>query len=727
MPKPQARLVAYGGWGEVVPPAFAYDLTTGKLANAIRSSGLVRYGKQPDGDEDTRPIGLPFTLNPVSVTWTTDSGGVNFRAASGTLPIVWVQPSSTPNTTKTYHSNTFIGKNEGFFLRCFPYEFSDFQTFKLHQWFWGTPGAGYVFQIRDSKPEIARLSGQYNETDMTTLRVLWALSEPTNTEIRQREALEQKIFENYESLSFDRGMGRDSWVNDGWILAFVPEPRGVLHIVLQGGDSTAHEAKTILDTRLPGVMWYASNLRIWTGGGAFYIQNGTLKFPLSAKATFGPFDTGYFLDYLGDATYATNSYTEDGKSSVDFQMVEYGEINFGFELQLNSLTGTQTPWEYGFSARIAPGPRNGSMAQSFDTDDLYTPLGEDDPLEPDPIMDVEFNFDGPFNRRVARITCRNIAGRTLYAQTIPHDRVATLTIDGNPLITEGIIGDLELPDMATLKPIQIPNVTAKAESQLIIPLMDSWQILEETRCDPPPLMDNMPLGTAAKALLDMAGMTIPQMVGIPDSGKRLSRAALGEDWAERPDKDCTIADALRTLFESYGLGIRFYVDKLGNWHMVDVATTPVGTFSSSASNNNPGTPSGRLTILSPLDVMWNTSNFWNDFRVEGANDKSSGRWTIWESIRIPTSPIYIGRKKSYQTLRNSAIRTQADAQYALRSLVWMYGRGGRRAQFDTYFHADISPGMRFYTDGGGIWEVEGQRGASLAEDTTSYSIIEVLS
>ena len=717
--KHTARLAAYGGWGEISPPAFAFDLLGEALADNAKRSGLLTYGN----DGNRAVLGLPFSKQPQNVVWSTITGPpLSITNNTTLIGRVSAQNSTVPNTAKSYQSGNFIPAGGGWFLSVFAYEHAKTQTVKLHRWKWGN----FVLQLRDGRAEIAVCSAQWNAGEAATLDVLWALQNPTEAESAQIETLQKKLYEVFESLS----IGRDQWIGELWTLCFVPEPRGVLHVFLDGAaQSQSIEIPSKIAAREFHELWPATPLSCSSYGGAFWMQCGTLRFARSGSMEFGPFDTGYFEDALGDVTFAHNSDAQPGKTAVEFGMHEYEgyAINFGFKATLRSLNLTQTPFLYGLSARLAPGERIASDEISFDTAALYQPIGADGPLETSPFLDVSISFDGAFNQRSARVTMRDIQGRTTTAAPALCDRVATLWIDEQPVLTEGIIEDMRFSDMASVRQTIPGNHTHRSETTFDFLLCDGWKILRETFCDPPPIGDNMPLGAAARQLLKIAGFRDAQLAGIaPGAGKRLARAALGEDWAERPSEESTCADALRALFESYGFGWRFYQDRNGVWQMKRVVRNPALEFKSDAANNSPLTPQGRLTILQPLDVSFDSRDFYNDFTVIGGEKgELRATWTSWESIRRPDWPTWIGRKKSYPVLRNSGLRTSDDVQYALRSLTWLYGRNGRRATFDSYFNTSIEPGDVFKADGL-WWEVLGSGGASMADDVSQFELLEVV-
>jgi hypothetical protein len=245
---------------------------------------------------------------------------------------------------------------------------------------------------------------------------------------------------------------------------------------------------------------------------------------------------------------------------------------------------------------------------------------------------------------------------------------------------------------------------------------NGWFIAGSYDCDPPPMGDWHPLGYHLRAILKTAGNKEWQLAGINElDGKLIKGAALGKEWNCRADNQVSCADALRAAMESYGLFWRLYQDRFGVWQFKKVDLTSHGTFSSSGVGFTNLNPPGRLTICKPIDLL-RDSNVHNDFVVIGGKHGEIVR-------RMPGRFELLKRWKT-KTLTNSGLSDPDEVQYALRSLEWMYGRWGRRANFDTFFHRKKEPGQRIYADGG-VWEIEGISSASWAQDKARYSVLEV--
>ena len=750
----RARLWTHGSWGIVNPPAFAYDLTKGALIQSAKVEGLVRYGRAPgSSDDDTRPLGLVYDLVWLITPTGTEISPVINNSTLKPLPNVFGgvdslgQNDHKENQPCSFRSSFNVPRNGAWTLWAYLFTPPKKQALKLHQWFWGAPGAGFVFQIRAGTAEIAGLSSNYNDADMATLRVLWAIKDPTPDETSQLETLKKKLFVDFESLSFEKSIGKGDWYGNEFKLSFIPEPRGVLHIVAEGLDATAHEVKTILKTRKAGVLWEETPLTLWNGGGAFFFTLGFPRFRASAKMDFGPLRNGYWADSLGDLTYAYNRYVTDSQT-ITMKQIGYDANGqptsteaapnangdeepetptyFGFEVKIENGDTRSTPWLYGLSARLAPGSREGmSDNQPFDTDVPYVPANSASPRYDGPkILDISPSWDGALNRRTAQVRMIDMLGTLAAGKASPANRVATLQIGDEPFITNGLVTSVKRADMASLDRTPIPR-NARPETEMIVTLADGWQILGETECEPPPIGDGQRLGAHIRQFLAIAGFSSGEMSGVyADAGKRLPAAALGEDWTQRVDSTTMVADAIRGLLDAYGLGWQFYQDNLGVWHLVRPFKTPVAQFSSSRVPLPHAEP-GRLAIFRGIDIAHDASDYFNHFVVTGGEKGELVKeWTNWPSIKAPLHPAFIGRRKT-KRLHNSGFRTMDDLDYALRSLQYRYARGGQRGEYTSYFHRRFWAGQRIEGDGS-VWEIEGLSGGSWAKDESRFSVFEVL-
>jgi len=728
------------------PPAFAFDLTKGALLKGALISGLQRFGKAPGSiDDDTRPLGLDYDLiwqlGPTGTELSPLVSGAALvpRPAFGGLPSLG-QHNALADTPVSFRSAFKVPSNGGWTLRAFLHTWPKNQLIKLHQWIWGVPGAGWLFQIRNETAEIASLSLQYNDADMGTLRILWGLKTPSDAERAQIAALIKKLFFKHEPLSFEKSAGRGKWLADEFTLTFIAEPRGVLHIVAEGMDAVTVEHEPILKTRQPGILWPDTPLTLWSGGGAFFFTLGYPQFRTSATIDYGPFPVGYWVGIQGALTYSYNVSAPAGSVQLGWLDMDPGitnpalKSNFGFRVSVANPNPRQNVWIYGLSARLAPTARDGSATVTMDTDALPVPANPATPYETgNPIMDIEPTWDGQTGKRSAKITMRDVNGWTSGRVRFPAHRVADLSIGGTPFITNGLVKSVKRGDVASLIANTSTVFSSRPNTALEIMLCDGWAILDECACEPPPIGDGKTLGAHICDFLALAGFKTSEMAGVDTTGGRLlPRAAAGEDFAQRVDAETTAGDAIRRLLENYGLRRRFYQDASGVWQLTWDSTTSAATFSSDASRNSPLAEPGRLAIRSPLDITHDAEEFFNHFVVVGGEKgELIQEWTDWDTIRRDdvNHPRWIGRKLT-KRIHNTALRTLDDVAYTLRSLRWMHGRSrrqtGRRAQYVSYFHQRFWPGALITADGG-LWEVTGLSGGSWAKDTSQWQVMELTS
>ena len=720
-----------GGVGVVSPPCFAYDLSYRSIYRKAKIRGLQRYGRAPkSSDEDTRPLGLGYRLSftgdfNLANRWTREGGG-GIVGGAVDIPNPFNNQGSglrwngldTPLIAVTNPSTGFsVGQNGAFAVRA---RLTTVPKGKPKIWFVrrGGAGKGFIFQIRDGKTEAGFLSAAWTLALENSLRALWALESPSDAQKTQIEDLQELIFTDFESLTLERGMGRDSdaWYNNPFTLTFIPEEAGRVHVILEGADATAVENSTITKTRQPGILWEAGSVVVGSAAGAWTWQVGKVIFNSSGTASYGPYKNGLFVDYLGDLVYAISA-TQTG-GSVTFTQTTYSVVEFGFRATLTSDNGTSTPFVYGLRARLLNGPLNGSTEPHFDTGDLYVPVSGEGETR-NPTLDIELSLDDKNGRSIS-VLLRDVSGRLNLGDYSLDNRVATAWVDDIYFITRGVIVETKRLDMANAKKGVAPIQQKRKTSKISLTIRDATQILEETKCTKAPVGDGLRLSDHIRAVLQLAGFTEGQMAGVPVGfGRRLPAAALGEDWATLSDGQSNCADYIRGLLDYFGAGLYFYQSADGVWTLREQDTTVKAAFSAAG---------GRYKALRPLDLISNFSDFYNHFEIiGGVNGELYAEETIWESIN-DTGPGYraywMGRYKPYETLQNTGLRSIDDLNWAMQSLKWRYAKPGRRAQFETYFHPQFLIGDRITIDNR-LYEIEGISGASLRRDRMQMLVREV--
>ena len=316
----------------------------------------------------------------------------------------------------------------------------------------------------------------------------------------------------------------------------------------------------------------------------------------------------------------------------------------------------------------------------------------------------------------------DMLGTTSMGKPKPNNRVAGLEVGGQSFM-KGTVTSVKVVNASNLGSDLIPRFISLPDTELLVGMADGWEILNTTECEPPPIGDNWPLGTHAREYLALAGFTTAQMAGVPETGRRIARAALGEDWASRVDGETMCGDALRTLSSATVWGGCFIKTATASGTWPNPRRWQRG-FSSSRTPDIHSEP-GRLGIFRDIDITYDTYDFFNHILVFGGErGEITDEWTDYASINNPLSPKFVGRKKT-KRIRNSGLRTQDDVNYAMASAKWRYGRGGRRGEYETFFHKRFLAGQRIPHDGV-LWEIEGLSGGSWAKDQARFSVFEVL-
>jgi hypothetical protein len=725
------QLVTMGGWGAPDPPALAFDLSGPAAWKSSQKYSARRYGKAPTSGDDTRPM-APAHRHVIAPGWNVK---IAYQVGiSGTAPLLrditapfgggtGIQWTSTDKTKKNFFILPgALAANESIGIRAkvSPIDSKGTES-NGHIWHYrvGKAGRGVLFQIRDGKPEIARLSTAWTRAKEDSLRTLWALADPTTPQETQMASLQKEIYATFESLDLERTTGRDNFLGAMFLFTLIPDPKGGLQVVLGSADAVQIEP-------LEGVadLWDAgAAIEVGGTGGGWTLQNLGVRFA-TATLDFGP--------YSGDdsawdnATYTSSAFAQKDANGnylahVAFSRTSYnGGAQFGFRASFTSNDNRYGAWLYNVSARLENGPRSGlnDTEITLDTDDLTNLPSY---LTPDvkPIMSVSLSCEENGTRH-ASIVIRDIKGRTTQNINAGIDglvgRVCNLTSGFVSLLKNALIVRGRLLDAAHFaletegEPRRLGIDVSKATSSIELDLCDGRQLLEETLCDPPIISDGFMLGTAVRQRLRLAGYSWEEMARVPASlGPRLPMPLPGEPWAIITDPSDSVNSSIDALLDRFGLDLRFYQDTNGVWVLEKVPSTVVAAFTSDSKKNDPkrkrvGNGGTRLVVLSPLDWERDNSDFYNIFKVVGGvNGEITRTWVDDHSMRLGPGGVahsrWVGRPKVYPTLTDTGLRTVGAVLLALRSLRFRYNKPGRCATFVTYFEKQFAPLDRITIDG----------------------------
>ena len=672
--------------------------------------------------------------------------------------------NATPNLKSVYQTGAAaIAANAGFGIEWFIYKKSKDQLGALDRVSWDK----WFFQIRDGRPEFGELSDAWNQTESSELTRLWALASPTVAEQTRTSVLIKKLYVSLESLSFENSTGRDVWAESTFKVSFIPEPRGFIHIVLEGGgDAFSYECTRITKTRAAGVLWGASALTVGTTGGASFWRFVRPKFAQSGTIEYGPFRGASDAERFKNLTSRISADTSGG--TVNFEPIAktitlpgdstYNGIIipgpseiftddsiFSFRLTLSG-DGTATPWVYGASARTPNGAFVRGEDVTFDTAALYVPAGDGPRETGNPILDVNTVTERNGERH-GSIVLRDVNGLTFAGVGGPinpgvfalANRRATLNIEGRnatgiaiengPHFTDAILSGVRYTDLKKFaftpsgggETRQGAADIAKGETQATVEWCDGHYLLRQMKCEPVLINDLVRLGYAIDAVLKTSGQTLTAGHNL---GPIVDGPALGEAWVSVTDENANGEDVINGLLDRYGLGLRLFQDRFGAWRIEPISSEILAAFVSTGSVSDPDLLRGgsRYILKDPLDVWIDTSDFYNSFKLvwgESGREQTIVRRTE-ESIYQPGFLNYLGYEKKMDTVYAPDIRTPAAAEYAMRSLQFRYSRFTRFGQASTFYHRFLAPYQAVTVDALRC-EIQDIGGTSTARDEMTFT------
>ena len=586
-------------------------------------------------------------------------------------------------------------------------------------------GGVWRYEIRDEQTRLRRLTAKYTNALSDELDALIALQVPTPTQQARMGEIQSLIFEIDQSLSLPTGH-RDQF-HEPATLVFMAEPRGVVRIeCLETGQFESVTVPSLLKARLKtdspttNTVWAASRPTIKAYGGVFAWQVGRPQF-----ATVGTMKLGRFA-----AGFAAGTIPTRGQWDVSFPGTNVSFENVHIEADptpplwtvngqadppqidefVATLTGNglYTPFLYSAQAFKPASPRIGTADVVWDSDNYLI-------FDTSAIMDVTPSCERDGRRMSFTVVLRCIDNadgtNQLGAWKDCHDRTVYIESNGVLICSLGIIKNVVYNSMATVS-VGTDNdfarkvANAAPGATLTMEVGDAWSILDDDLMPDDPIGDGLWLSDYIRTVLQGAGFYIPELGGIPSSefvlgkklGRRLPRAAMGENFAVRPGAGTRRSDFLHDLITKYGNGLELWWDSAAVRWVLDFPPTAIKASFSSA----PTTPVP-YRIEAPLDIVHDYSDTYNIISVQGVNDENGQpivrTWTVWEGFKAPNNYVYVGRIKRMPTVQDDALRTADDVLIVLRNMVAKYTRAGRFAQFSTWYIENLFPGDRVLVDG----------------------------
>jgi hypothetical protein len=617
----------------------------------------------------------------------------------------------------------------------------------------------FIFMLWNGEPRLGKIAATFTAADFAAWQALQFQVTRSDADQAQLDTLQKKLFDDYKVL--DLHHGKDEWWLTPVLLTFIPEPRGAIQIIREGGGSDYFKVSSIATTRRPGILWpdcapaMSNNFGglIWQWGYPLFATNGTYtgeQYDFATWALVGQPEWNGLWDCETSTplagTISTQVASDHGLPGTEIvfnnaTVVPPPTTGNMHELQLTLKASTDrrlTPFLYTLQAFIPAGQRTGYPRTLIYNSTLHTDQGGNPIKEVSPIY--EDDQKTLCRRRGCDMTIRDINNALALATTgyaTLENCMVDVWGDGYKVLGNGIIKEVQILHVANA------DGTRKMDTEIKLVISDMWSILEDDAMYDQPIGDGVRLNDYVVTILQGSGAAPAEYAGIingtgnASSGYRLPQAALGEKPCIRPEFRMKRADFLRTLIEKYGDGHILRCNS-GVWTKAApptvVGTDPVGShlwqFSGTGSRNAARTFPGRYVMLEQSDIIKDASDFYNYFRVQGANDRNGNPIVAYlpipESVdaRYKGTSIYLGHWKDYPDTHDTSLRTISDVWTVLRTLKKNHGVSFWFQSFQTYFHPALSVGTMIQADNV-IGIVTRISGASAANDRMTVTYMQL--
>jgi hypothetical protein len=716
------RLVVKGYVGVVGQPARHITLSSQDIVTASKRRPLslenvrpIRKDEESIGATIINPILLfPDTANRKDA-WGSANGNTKYNEHpnidTGGYALAWEDWAGQALLISD-PAKYFIGINEAFTVRAFlekpPGEYP----------IWCARWNGWQFQIIDGRAYIMKLAPTWSQSAENALVALQAVEEPTTDQLDTINELRASLYAIIESLGIEPG--GDGWYGTAWTLTFYAEPRGAVTVFLGEGakwQEQTIEVPDILKTRKAGTAWGSGPLTLASSAGTWSVQVGYPSHAVRGRILVGEYNHPATQDWQAAAKNIMADTPTGTTATIDIEDEPGVGLEDGTEytnskvyVSLTTSNPRLTPFFYGCDITIDPEPLGEVGETHLDTGDIE--------LDDNPMMDAQTQFEGDMRRSQFALSLRDVNGRTQASILHRNEGLANhycgLYVDGTVAMAMGVIQKAQISNVAKSEE-NVGTAAMRGDTHLEVEASDMWFILEETLLgDREIIGDDQYVGAVIRRGLKRAGIPEEHMAGVSaTAGVKLDKAAFGEDWAHASADDQSVADYLRGIVEEYGVGWILYQNHLtGIWTYAKRSTSVAQTngvdaaFTSGRAGQSSTTYPHRLRALAPLDLLRDTSDFYNFFPIHGT-DKGDGTAIVhheilWQSFTGPVgnlqSRTYIGRYKPHPKIYKSSIRTQGSAAIVGRSMRLRQGRPPRFQSFQTFYHKGLYPGDRITVD-----------------------------
>jgi len=552
-----ARLQSYGYFGEPNPPAFSFDITARAAYAEARRQGLVRglrplaaldrrdrsganRSEEGDGDDEFVPLILAFQ-NSFPSSWNTLSAwgaGPDLRQTlspfGGDIDALQHE-KAVLGTIGQYQSTFRVKENESFAWRIFQYKPPKEIKLPLLT----LPFGRWQLQIVANRPEIALRSAAWSqalEDQINALRLLEGYDDDIDN-------LRATAYDIYKTLPGGEGVKGGEFFE----ITVIPEPLGALNLFIDG----EHERiliPSIMASGKDGIVYGETPLSIrgngigfaWQAGYPYHATTGSVRTPYknwSGTASMGALETGGGVSAIAGVTAV--ALTNDVVDTIKGAIV----------LTATTTDRRRTPFIYSAQASVPGGARPGlSSAQTWDSDDH--PFGAGGCIE-----EVTVEYEREMWRRSASITLADPEGAAFVALGTNYpaleNRLATLSVDGQAIITRGLVSASGLSDMRRATSNLAGSVAKWAHTKGMPVLNDAWALLDEMEMQYSRIGDGLFVGEYLYRILRDCGFSAMFLTGINrTSGRRLPAARLNEKPCIRPPRRQRVGDWLRQIVDS---------------------------------------------------------------------------------------------------------------------------------------------------------------------------------
>lgn len=708
-----ARLQTYSHPGEIAREPVVHDVRASLLragrGGAALLRGLVPLAGRESGREIDERAPLIFGWNPSYPDVQNDlaawSGTKTYvrreKGRFGGTAYALQFENELPNSVLDLTTVFTVPRNTPFSVRWFACKADKNAAFPVSGFRFGQ----WQVQVTKQGAEIALRKPPWTaqaEADMNVIRAAEGYDAALDD---ARERFYQLFRKLPSGLDFDGAQFYD--------FHFIPESGGALNVLVGDELERIFLPDLIVKRETGQTIYDAGPLSLFGRGQGFAWQTGYPVFGTAGNFTFpirlyatpdnGVNEFAIFTKRLIADEPAGTAVTLDFEDKGSRGDLDDGTASpeHRFDMKVSATTGDTrvSPFIYAAQVLGAALPRTGANGALFyDSSDPANMLTPSISLIEDVTMSCEAeNWARQYTVIIADPDGRALPVQSLISYEASEGRHASLSVGGLSEVKNGLVGTTERLNMMAVEKNQVPiGLVAGAASRASVQVNDGWQLLDEHIIRDDIDMDGLTIGAGIRLLLQNAGWTTAEIANVSaDYGRKFPKAAPGEEPCEVARRGERTGSVIRRWMERWTLGAYFWHDFNGVWSIETPSQSPIMTLSRDATIDS------RRRYWAPLDLQRDFGNCYNDFLVVGQapnGDEIAAWWTIWEGFRWAASGTgrpsvrFIGRKRTYDPVYDSGLRTMDDVMWVLRCLVAKFGRSGQFVSVESHNHRNLLPG-----------------------------------